>query len=65
MDIINFLASNPFVNITMTAKYLSITRQTAATYLKSLAEGDNAMLKSVKVGRDLLYFSPKFISLLS
>ena len=65
LDITKFLASNPFVNITMTAKYLSIARQTAATYLKSLSEWSTPMLKSMKSGRDTLYFSPKFISLLS
>lgn len=64
-DITKFLASNPFVNITMTAKYLWISRQTTSIYLKNLSTWANPMLKSIKSGRDTLYYNPKFISLLS
>lgn len=65
LDIIKLLASSPFINITMTAKYLDISRQTASIYLKSLSSWDTPLLKSIKSGRDVLYYSPAFISLLS
>jgi len=65
LDIIKFLASNPFVNITKTSQYLKVSRQTASIYLKQLANTKSGILKSVKVGRDILYFNEQFISLLS
>jgi hypothetical protein len=37
VDITKLLASSPFINITMTAKYLDVSRQTASTYLKNLS----------------------------
>lgn len=65
LAIMKFLGSNPFVNITMTAKHLGIARQTAATYLKEMADEKCNILKHIKVGREMLYYSPEFIKLLS
>ena len=65
LEITNLIASSPFVNITITAKYLGVARQTAATYLKQLSEHEQPILHNIKVGREMLYYSPEFIKLLS
>ena len=63
VDFIDHLFSNPFYTYNRLAKELSVHRNTAVSYLKQLEEA--GVLKSMTVKRELVFYYPKFLDMLS
>ena len=61
-DLVEFIFTYPFYNQKIMMESLSISRKTSALYFSLLEE--NGFVVSMKVGRDVVYYSPKFIKLL-
>ena len=61
-ELVEALFNQPYCRISTLEKQLNITRFTASKYLKELAE--TGLLKSEKVGRDMLYINVPLYTLL-
>lgn len=62
-DFIDHLFSNPFYTYNRLAEGLSVHRNTAISYLKQLK--DAGILDSMTVKRELVFYYPKFLDILS
>lgn len=60
---IDHLFSNPFYTYNRLARNLSVHRNTAVSYLKKLESA--GVLKSMAVKRELIFYYPKFLDILS
>lgn len=56
-DLLNNIFKHPYTKIEFLQDDLSISRQTAAKYLDTLANDDNNLLEKVKIGRDNYYIN--------
>jgi len=61
-DLIEFLFSYPFYNQKTMVDDLGVTRKTASLYFSKLEQIN--LITSLKIGRDVVYFNKKLISLL-
>ena len=62
-DFIDHLFSNPFYTYNRLSEELSVHRNTAISYLKQLQEA--GVLNSMTVKRELVFYYPKFLDVLS
>ncbi len=61
-DLVEFIFTYPFYNQKIMMEVFSVSRKTSALYFSLLEE--NNFITSMKIGRDLIYYAPRFVNLL-
>jgi Fic family protein len=63
-DLINVLFKHPYTKYDFLERELKIHRNTASTYLNSLAQDENKFLTKVKIGKSFYFINEKLIQIL-
>lgn len=63
-ELINILFKHPYTKIDFIEKELGVHRNTASTYLNALADGENAFLTKIKVGKNSYFVNDRLLQIL-